>query len=92
MGIPLEFIECNVLGVVQGINDAYNSAISDPVCLDIKAFMGQVSYGTCRCIPRNGNKVAHMLASFASNNPSEVLWIDDCPRFISSFVFDDLMK
>ena len=37
-------------------------------------------------VKREGNKVAHYLAKLAVNFPESVIWMEDIPQSISSFV------
>ena len=42
-------------------------------------------------VRRNANKAAHFLAQHAKGVDAFVIWIEECPPFLESIVFQDAM-
>ena len=84
--------ESGSLRMIQCIKSVSPLADYALVCQDIQSLLRQVNHGTCQFISRNGNKVAHSLASFALRYPSDMYWVDLCPRFISTDFLNYLVE
>ena len=76
---------------VQRINSS--SPLSDYalICSDIQSLLRKVKCVSCSFILRGGNKVAHLLISFALRHLIDMFWVESCRVFISLVVLDDLV-
>ena len=62
---------------------SYGFLISDVYVFERFFFSSELSYSYTK---REGNKVAHHLAKLAINFPDSVIWIEDVPPLVFSFV------
>ena len=61
----------------------------EPVLEDIRFLLSAAGGGSCCHVSRNGNMVAHSLATVALSLGEDCFWLEDFPLCISSFVQAD---
>lgn len=77
---------------MKGVSSSNPVVANEFVYCNVKLLFSLVNCGTCRYIPRDGNGVVHLLASFASSYPRDSILVDACLLFISNFVCKDYLS
>ncbi|KAK3225142.1 hypothetical protein Dsin_005004 [Dipteronia sinensis] len=72
----VELDACNVVAMVSSGVGA--SSTSEFVCADVMVLCKEVEVRSCQSISRNGNRVAHNLASLAMSSKEDFLWQNVC--------------
>ena len=82
--------EGDALGVIQAINSKEESwEWSGQLIEDIRGILVNRPLWKIQHIYREGNKLAHFLATFAYNVKEEQVWIEDGPKGYFSFFLQD---
>ena len=88
-GLRVAEVESDALNVVRAIQSSSNLSTDEPVLEDIRFLLNAAGGGSCCHVSRNGNMVAHSLATVAFSLGEDCFWLEDFPLCISSFVQAD---
>ena len=83
-------IESDCANVIQQISSKdFNKSLIGSLCTEIQSLLGQLPDFTIAKISRNGNRVAHALASFGRSGVNKGVLIGSVPACVLRLVNDD---
>ena len=69
-----------------------NQSLLGNIIKDVKCLLIGLRYVSIKCISREGNKVAHVLARHAKNISCDLYWLEDSPPPTVNALYHDILN
>ncbi|PON42288.1 Ribonuclease H-like domain containing protein [Trema orientale] len=89
-GIRVSVVEYDCYNVVQSINFGVGLSSNDLVVWNVISYLSDGRSGPYSFVPREGNKVAHLLAKMSFNLSNDVVCYEEIPTCIAILVAKDI--
>ncbi|PON91586.1 Ribonuclease H-like domain containing protein [Trema orientale] len=81
--LAMSELENDAKNVISIIHSIAPLSVNGPLISDIISNLCMLGNVICKFVPRDRNKIAHILASFALNSPISSVWLEETPQCIA---------
>ena len=89
-GFNISEVEGDSLNAIRAVTGLPSPDHAGTMANDIRRLLALTGGGSCKYVPRSGNKVAHHLARMAYSVNDDCFWQEDYPPNIHKYVMADL--